>query len=87
MRAGKAAERVARLPRADRPLARLVELIKLQDLVEQSIRQQLLELDAAGVTQMAIARRLRVTNQAVSNRVRRARAARAAVEGGTDGTR
>ena len=86
MRAGNAANRVARLPRADRPLARLVELIKLQELVEQLISQQLLELDAAGVTQVAIARRLGVTSQAVSNRVRRARAARAA-EGGTDGAR
>ena len=86
MQASNAAGRVAKSPRADRRLAQLVELVKLRDVVDRAISEQLRALDAAGVTQVAIAKRLDVSSQAVSKRMRRAKAARAG-DGGTDGAR
>lgn len=71
--ASRAAERVDRRPRRDRPLAALVELERLQEATEAAVRDQLLAVRADGVPAAVIAERLGVTRQAVTKRLRLAR--------------
>lgn len=73
-RALRAADRVDRLPRAERRLGQLEELARLRDVVDGAVQEQIMSMQADGVPVQVLAARVGLTRQALHKRLRTARA-------------